>query len=73
LQPEASIRHSAGWYLIPAALIVRPDHISDAMLCPVGPPVKKASYRYECYREAWRLLTRSRTELAKCNFTASCH
>ena len=54
------------WYLIPATLIVGPDHISDAMLCPVGPPVKKASYCYECYREAWSLLIKSRTELAKC-------
>jgi hypothetical protein len=54
------------WYLIPAKLIVGADHISDAMLCPVGTPVKKASYCYECYREAWGLLTKSRTELAKC-------
>ncbi len=53
------------WYLIPAALLVGGDSISDIMLCPIGPPVKKASYRYECYREAWGLLTKSRTELAK--------
>jgi hypothetical protein len=33
------------------------------MLSPVLPPVKKASYRYECYREAWGQLTRSREEL----------
>jgi len=30
------------WYLIPATLLVGGDHISDAMLCPVAPPVKKA-------------------------------
>jgi hypothetical protein len=53
------------WYLIPATLIVGPDHISDAMLCPIGTPVKKASYRYECCREAWNLLTKSRPELGK--------
>jgi hypothetical protein len=53
------------WYLIPATLIVGGDHISDVMLCPIGPPVKKASYCYECYRGAWNLLTRSRTELAQ--------
>ncbi len=52
------------WYLIPAALLVGGDSISDLMLCPFGAPVKKASYRYECYREAWGLLTKSRTELA---------
>jgi hypothetical protein len=37
--------------------------ISDIMLCPVAPPVKKASYCYEGYREAWNLLTKSRSEL----------
>jgi len=53
------------WYLIPATLIVGGDHISDIMLCPIGTPVKKASYCYEQYREAWNLLTRSRLELGK--------
>ena len=53
------------WYLIPARLIVGADHISDAMLCPIGAPVKRKSYRFESYREAWRLLTSSRIELAK--------
>ena len=52
------------WYLIPATLLVGGDHISDLMLSPIGAPVKKASYRYECYREAWNLLTKSRMELA---------
>lgn len=36
-----------------------------AMLSPVVPPKKKASYRYEGYREAWDLLTKSRGELTK--------
>jgi hypothetical protein len=54
------------WYLIPATLIVGGDCIPDVTLCPIKPPVKKKSYRYEPYREAWHLLTRSRTELAKC-------
>lgn len=53
------------WYLIPATILVGEDYISDVMLCPLGPPVKKASYRYECYREAWGLLTKSRTELGR--------
>jgi hypothetical protein len=53
------------WYLIPATILVGGDYISDVMLCPLGPPVKKASYRYECYREAWGLLTKSRTELGR--------
>ena len=35
-----------------------------AMLCPVVPPKKKASYRYEPYRAAWTLFTKSRLELA---------
>jgi|ERR1035437_706286 hypothetical protein len=63
------------WYLIPATLIVSAGRIPDAMLCPVEPPVKKKSYRYECYREAWNLLTKSRSELALCNvaFPPSSH
>ncbi len=36
-----------------------------AMLCPMRPPAKKASYRYECYREGWNLLNKSRAELAQ--------
>jgi hypothetical protein len=55
-------------YLIPATLIVGAGTIPDAMLCPVELPVKKRSYRYECYREAWKLLTKTRAELAKCTF-----
>jgi hypothetical protein len=51
------------WYLIPAVLLVGKRRKSAAMLCPVVPPAKKACYRYECYREGWSLLTKSRSEL----------
>jgi hypothetical protein len=59
------------WYLIPATLIVSAGGIPDAMLCPAEPPVKKKSYRYECYREAWNLLTKSRAELMQFNVPPS--
>jgi hypothetical protein len=51
------------WYLIPAALLLGARRRTMAALAPVVPPAKKASYRYECYREAWNLLTKSRNEL----------
>jgi len=54
------------WYLIPASILLGAKRIGSAMLCPLVPPAKKASYRYESYREAWHLLTRSRLELRKC-------
>ena len=53
------------WYLIPAVLLLSHRRRTMAMLCPVVPPAKKASYRYECYREAWKLLKKSRSELTK--------
>ncbi|SRR5258708_7920756 len=53
------------WYLLPAALLLGKRRRSMAMLCPVVPPRKKACYRYECYRETWKLLTKSRAELAQ--------
>jgi hypothetical protein len=53
------------WYLIPAVLLLGKRRRSMAALCPVVPPAKKASYRYECYREAWNLLTQGRAELAQ--------
>jgi len=53
------------WYLIPAVLLLGKRRRVMAMLCPLFPPAKKASYCYECYREAWNLLTKSRTELVK--------
>jgi hypothetical protein len=52
------------WYLIPAAVLLGRRRIMTTTLCPLAVPKKKASYRYECYREAWNLLTKSRIELA---------
>jgi len=54
------------WYLIPAVLLLGRRRRTMAMLCPVVPPKKRVCYCYECYREAWVLLTKNRTELAKC-------
>ncbi len=54
------------WYLIPAVLLLGKRRKSMAMLCPVVPPAKKASYCYEGYRENWNMLTRSRSELLLC-------
>jgi hypothetical protein len=54
------------WYLIPAVLLLGKRRKTMAMLCPIVPPAKKACYRYECYREGWKLLTRSRNELLRC-------
>jgi hypothetical protein len=54
------------WYLIPAALLLGKRRKNMAMLCPVVPPAKKASYRYESYRDAWNMLTKSRSELLHC-------
>ncbi len=53
------------WYLIPAVLLLGKRRRFMAALCPMRPPAKRASYRYEAYREAWSLLTRSRAELAQ--------
>ena len=53
------------WYLIPASLLLGKRRLTMAMLSPVVPPKKKACYRYEPYREAWTLFTRSRLELVQ--------
>jgi len=60
------------WYLIPAVLLLGKRRKSMAMLCPVVPPAKKASYCYEGYREGWNMLTRSRSELLQCASDYSC-
>jgi hypothetical protein len=39
------------WYLIPASVLLGTPRIGSAMLSPVKPPAKKASYCYECYRD----------------------
>ena len=59
------------WYLIPAVLLLGARRRFMAALCPVSPPAKKASYCYECYREAWNLLTKSRSKLAQGNLAGS--
>jgi hypothetical protein len=53
------------WYLIPASLVLGVRRITCVTLSPVVPPTKKKSYCYECYREEWGILTRSRCELAR--------
>jgi PD-(D/E)XK endonuclease len=52
------------WYVIPAAVLIR-DGKKGAMLCPVVQPVKRNTFRYERFREAWWLLTKSRRGLGK--------
>jgi PD-(D/E)XK endonuclease len=52
------------WYLIPAALLLGTRRKTAVTICPIKPPVKKASYCYEPYRDAWALLTKTRTNLA---------
>jgi hypothetical protein len=54
------------WYLIPAALLLGEHRKWIAMLCPLTTPKKKACYCWEEYREAWKLLNRTRTELLLC-------
>jgi hypothetical protein len=54
------------WYLIPASLVLGVRRITCVMLSPVVPPTKKKSYCYECYREKWSLLTKTRRVLGKC-------
>ena len=53
------------WYLIPASLILGSRRVKDAALFPLVPPRKRSCYRYECYREAWKMLTKSREELLR--------
>lgn len=53
------------WYLIPATVILTPPRKLAVTLCPVT-PVRKNRYGYERYREAWRLLGKSRHDLAHC-------
>ncbi len=53
------------WYLIPASVLLGARQRWSLMLSPVAPPVKKKSYCFECYREAWGLLKKGRRELAR--------
>jgi hypothetical protein len=43
------------WYLIPARVVVGKVRKECLMICPMQ-RMKINRYRYECYREAWRLL-----------------
>ncbi len=52
------------WYFIPAPLLLGKRRYTMAMLFPVETPKKKACYRYECYRDAWDLFTKTRSDLA---------
>ena len=42
------------WYVIPAAVVLKTKSLS-LMLCPVQPMLRDC-YKYEGYREAWKLL-----------------
>jgi hypothetical protein len=53
------------WYLIPASELLGSERIRGLMLYPVDLPVRKNTFRYECYKEAWWLLTKSRRGLAR--------
>ena len=53
------------WYLIPAAVILRPTRKVALTLYPVT-TLKQNRYRYEHYREAWSLLDKSRRSLSHC-------
>jgi hypothetical protein len=53
------------WYLIPAAELLGRDPIRSLMLYPVDLPVRRNTFHYECYKEAWWLLKKSRRGLAR--------
>ena len=42
------------WYIIPAASVLK-NKGTELMLCPVQ-PMRRDCYKYEGYREAWKLL-----------------
>jgi len=54
----------ATWYLIPASVILLPTVKQGIMVYPVT-PLKEDRYKYEHYRDAWGLLSKSKTELAR--------
>jgi hypothetical protein len=56
------------WYLIPSAKVLLPTPKMWLRLYPDGPPRPGRHTRehdYESYREAWGLLSKSRTELSR--------
>jgi hypothetical protein len=52
------------WYLIPAAVILAPTVKVGLTLYPVT-ALKKNRYRYEHFREAWELLSKTRRGLSR--------
>ena len=54
------------WYLIPAAVILKPTRKVAIVVHPVT-ALKKDRYLYEHYREAWGLLAKSKADLASRN------
>ncbi len=50
------------WYLIPASVLLTPTVKIAITLCPIT-TLRHDRYKYERYREAWRLLGQSRQEL----------
>ena len=50
------------WYVIPAAVVLKTKS-SDLMLCPVQ-PMRRDCYKYEGYREAWKLLRSGKNQLS---------
>jgi hypothetical protein len=52
------------WYLVPAAVILTPTVKVGLTLYPVS-ALKQDRYKYEGYREAWGLLSKTRRELTR--------
>jgi PD-(D/E)XK endonuclease len=54
------------WYLIPAARLLGRERKRGAMLFPVELPVRKNSFHYEGFKDAWWLLRKTRLALSRC-------
>jgi hypothetical protein len=57
---------AAAWYLIPAAIILKPTRKVALTLCPVT-ALRKDRYKYEHYREAWGLLGKTNRDFSRHN------
>jgi hypothetical protein len=57
------------WYLIPSAAVLRPKPKMFLTFYPDGPPSRigrhTPDHDYEPYRNAWHLLTKSRSQLSR--------
>jgi hypothetical protein len=51
------------WYLIPSAVLLGPQRKVGLMLFPMV-PLRKDRYKYEAYKEAWTILSKSKRALA---------